>query len=400
MGDKRLFKTYAAVWLSPKTLESTFTYNPEIPLIPIPENFQYSVPDFTELAKYKAFCGQFPEIDSPEIFGLHPNADLTFRVKEVNEMISTLTETQPKQSSGGSGQSRESVVNEKCVELLGKFPKDYLEIEYNQQIQKQGGLSVPLNICLFQEVQRLQVVIETVRSDLENLRLAIKGEVVMTPALQNALNDIYDANVPSQWLLTPGGDVFSWLSPTLGLWFSVLLERDLQLTQWLSKGRPPSFWMTGFFNAQGFLTAMKQEVTRAHRSEQWALDDMVYTTVVTEHEHGGNLKKGPDEGVYVHGLFLDGAAWKMSKNKDSRALVDSEPKVLFCALPVLHVGATIKSKKPKDSSFGPNGAYRCPCYNYPRRTDLYYIFMVDLPAGKHTKAYWTLRGTALLCSTD
>ena len=246
--------------------------------------------------------------------------------------------------------TRESVVNEKCVELLSKFPKDYIEIEYNQQIQKQGGLSVPLNICLFQEVQRLQVVIETVRSDLESLRLAIKGEVVMTPALQNALNDIYDANVPSQWLMTPGGDVFSWLSPTLGLWFSVLLERDLQLTQWLSKGRPPSFWMTGFFNAQGFLTAMKQEVTRAHRNEQWALDDMVYTTLVTEHEHSGTLKKGPDEGVYVHGLFLDGAAWKMSKNKDNRSLVDSEPKVLFCALPVLHVGATIRSKKPKDSS--------------------------------------------------
>ena len=88
-------------------------------------------------------------------------------------------------------------------------------------------------------------------------------------------------------------------------------------------------------------------------------------------------------------------------NINNRQLLGySEPKVLFCALPVLHVGATIKSKKPKDSSFGPNGAYRCPCYNYPRRTDLYYIFMVDLPAGKHTKAYWTLRGTALLCSTD
>ena len=135
--------------------------------------------------------------------------------------------------------------------------------------------------------------------------------------------------------MTPGGDVFSWLR-TLGLWFSVLLERDLQLTQWLSKGRPPSFWMTGFFNAQGFLTAMKQEVTRAHRNEQWALDDMVYTTLVTEHEHSGTLKKGPDEGVYVHGLFLDGAAWKMSKNKDNRSLVDSEPKVLFCALPIIY----------------------------------------------------------------
>ena len=85
-------------------------------------------------------------------------------------------------------------IHDKCVELLSKFPKDYQEIEYKQQIQKQGGLSVPLNICLFQEVQRLQIVIERIRSDLENLRLAIKGEVVMTPALQSALDAMYDAN--------------------------------------------------------------------------------------------------------------------------------------------------------------------------------------------------------------
>ncbi len=77
----------------------------------------------------------------------------------------------------------------------GAGPLRLQEIEYKQQIQKQGGLSVPLNICLFQEVQRLQIVIERIRSDLENLRLAIKGEVVMTPALQSALDAMYDAKL-------------------------------------------------------------------------------------------------------------------------------------------------------------------------------------------------------------
>jgi dynein heavy chain, axonemal len=398
--DKRLFKTYAMNWLNPGVLDSSFTFNPESPINPIPDNFEYTVPDLNEVAKYKSFCTTMPRIDTPEVFGLHPNADLTFRVKEALAMMKTLTDTQPKQGGGGGGQSRESVVNDKCVELLSKFPKDYQEIEYKQQIQKQGGLGIPLNICLFQEVERLQVVIAKIRAELESLRLAIKGEVVMTPQLQSALDSIFDAKVPSHWTLTPGGDEFSWLSPSLGLWFPILLGRDEQLSMWLSKGRPPCFWMTGFFNPQGFLTAMKQEVTRAHRSEQWALDDMTYTTNVTEHESSQGVKKGPDEGVYVHGLYIDGAAWKISKNKENRALCDSEPKILFCPLPVMHVSAIIKSKKPKDSVYGPNGAYKCPVYKYPRRTGLYYIFMADLPAGKETKSYWTLRGTALLCSTD
>jgi hypothetical protein len=119
----------------------------------------------------------------------------------------------------------------------------------------------------------------------------------MTTALQNALNDIYDAKVPMTWAMTPGGDEFSWISPTLGLWFTILLERDSQNRTWLQRNRPSSFWMTGFFNPQGFLTSMKQEVARAHRSEQWALDDMEYVTTVTEHEHLNALgKKGPDEG--------------------------------------------------------------------------------------------------------
>ena len=41
------------------------------------------------------------------------------------------------------------------------------------------------------------------------------------------------------------------------------------------------------------------------------------------------------EGVYVHGLFLDGASW----DKKNAKLAEQAPKVLFVPLPVIHIFA-------------------------------------------------------------
>lgn len=86
--------------------------------------------------------------------------------------------------------------------------------------------------------------------------------------------------------------------------------------------------------AQGFLTAVKQEVSRRHAADKWALDDVVLTAEVTHPARDvDGIKDAPAEGVFVYGLYLDGCAWSARENR----LIDAEPKKLFNLLPVLYV---------------------------------------------------------------
>jgi dynein heavy chain len=143
---------------------------------------------------------------------------------------------------------------------------------------------------------------------------------------------------------------------------------------------------------------MKQDVCKKHREQNWALDEVVYHTEVSQFERADQVRSAPAEGVYIHGLFLEGAGY----SKATGALEESEPKKLFAPLPVLYVSANTKTEeiKVKKELFGPKGAYECPCYKYMARGDRYRIFMVNLKTVNQSTAFWGMRGVALLCTAE
>ena len=117
-----------------------------------------------------------------------------------------------------------------------------------------------MNIFLRQEIDRIQRVITVVKTTLKDLQLAIDGTIIMSDALKDALDNIFDARVPKAWTKV------SWDSSTLGFWFTELLERDLQFKTWIFEARPHVFWLTGFFNPQVIILLFVPTVISAFES--------------------------------------------------------------------------------------------------------------------------------------
>ncbi|XP_070634009.1 dynein axonemal heavy chain 8 isoform X3 [Bos indicus] len=363
--DKRLLNCFARVWFSEKMFEPSFCFYTG-----------YKIPVCKTLDQYFEYIQSLPSLDNPEVFGLHPNADITYQSNTASAVLETITNIQPKESGGGVGETREAIVYRLSEDMLSKLPPDYVPHEVKARLIKMGHLN-SMNIFLRQEIDRMQKVISILRSSLNDLKLAIEGTIIMSENLRDALDNMYDARIPQIWKRV------SWDSSTLGFWFTELLERNAQFSTWIFEGRPNVFWMTGFFNPQGFLTAMRQEVTRAHKG--WALDSVtIHNEVLRQTKE--EVTSPPAEGVYIYGLYMDGAAWDRRNGK----LTESTPKVLFTQLPVLHIFA-INSTAPKDPKL-----YVCPIYKKPRRTDLTFITVVYLRTVL-SPDHWILRGVALLC---
>lgn len=374
-----------------------------------------------------------PEKDHPLIFGLNANADLTFRLKESTEMIAVLIETQPKDAGGGSGLSREDQVKLLLeTDLIKGLPVDFNLNEVEDRLKTMGGprglsekgKGIPLNVFLFQEIQRLQLTLTIVRTNMTDMVQAIEGTVVMTEVLVECINNVFDFRVPQQWYLDPTGAEIAWIMPSLSGWLKGLNDRHHQLTNWIFKERPPSFWLTGFFNGQGFLTAMKQEVTRQNKANGWSLDQVDIKTEpikdrVTDNPESGRLDgkslTAKSEGVLIHGLFLEGCQWNYSEQR----LEEQTQKDIYYLFPIMWATAVSTAVDPnargpakkQDQAAIEKTQYLCPVYKYPKRNDKYLVFRcylkADAPSGNMNLSRgvtppmnWKLKGVALLCQKE
>ena len=179
---------------------------------------------------------------------------------------------------------------------------------------------------------------------------ALKGLVVMSPELEAVTNAIFDNRVPESW----AAKSYPSLNP-LSSWMSDLLERTRFISDWIEKGIPPVYWISGFFFPQAFLTGTLQNYARKMALH---IDSVGFKFVVEDTLTRDTCAVGPDDGCYIRGLYFEGARWSYEEH----TITESRPKELFTDMPFIWL-------KPEEQSGAASseGIYTCPVYPHPRR---------------------------------
>ena len=315
----------------------------------------------------------FPQ-ESPTAFGLHPNAEIGFRLMQADTMFSNIRELQPRSGGVGGGMSVTEKAWAVVEEIQALMPDQFDLLDILDRVPE---VRTPYINVFLQEIERMQELMAEIKRSLVELVLGLKGDLQITAAMEDLMNALADGLRPAGW------EKFAYPSKrALPSWVRDLIDRQKQLSDWTADmNLPKSTCLSYLFNPQSFLTAVKQTTARAN---EWPLDRTEAQTDVTKKYEPSELPGPSKEGAFIHGLFMEGARW----DDKAGTIEESRPKELYAKMPVVLIKAVqFTGIEPKDT-------YVCPCYKTQDRGPTF-VFNAGLRS-KTPAAKWILGGVGLL----
>jgi dynein heavy chain len=324
---------------------------------------------------YAARIEEMLLVNSPEIFGLHANAEIGYLTNASRQLWSDLVELQPRVGGGSGGISREEYISGVARSIQEKLPEEF-DIAL---ISKEMGVPSPTQVVLLQEMERWNALVARMRISLRDLQRALVGEIGMSAELDELAFSLFNGALPGVWRkLAPATE------KSLGAWLDHFLRRLSQYRAWIAEGDPKVMWLSGLHIPESYLTALVQTTCRRYL---WPLDKSTLYTQVTKFKTEEEVGEKLLDGCYVSGLYLEGAAWDYEKSMLRR----QDPKILVQELPIMQVIPIEASKLKLQNTF------RTLVYVTQARRSAGGVGLVleaDLATDEHS-SHWVLQGVAL-----
>ncbi|EGR32288.1 hypothetical protein IMG5_089580 [Ichthyophthirius multifiliis] len=379
--DRRLIKALLQDFYCKNILEEGYFFSQK--------NQIYFAPREGNLNFYKKYIQGLPRNDTADIFGLHSNAQISCAILETNYICQNVLSLLPRAGLGEGGKSTEQIIKEKLQILQDKLPSLF-DIEKVQQIHP-IKYEQSMNTVLIQELIRFNKLLNTVNQSLVDLGKAIDGHLVMSNVLEDVFNCVFDNKVPDFWHKVS----YPSLKP-LGSWINDFVLRLKEMQRWIDQGAPNSFWISGFFFTQSFLTGILQNYSR---KKKIPIDTLSFDFKVISDPKKQNvdLEKRPEDGCFFYGLYLEGAGWDL----DNGYICESQQKILYQYMPHIWLIPTDKIQNYEHYI----NVYETPVYKTSKRAgnlsttghSTNYVLSIYLPIEKSSLPnHWVKRGVAAL----
>eukprot|EP00050_Salpingoeca_kvevrii_P003770 m.233351 g.233351 ORF g.233351 m.233351 type:complete len:4592 (-) comp10879_c0_seq1:411-14186(-) len=377
--DRRLCNTYLQEYMKPEMLDVDLELAPGFPL-----------PPSSDYMEYHEYIDEHLPAESPNLYGMHSNAEIEFLTVTSGRLFDIVLEMQPRRSggAGAGGMSREEKIKSILDDILEKLPEDFNMLELNSRCPPEER--TPYTVVAFQETARMNKLISAIRESLKQLDLGLKGELTITAAMESLSEALFLGKVPGTW----EKKAYPSTKP-LAAWYADLLERIKFLEAWSGDfALPSAVWLGGLFNPQSFLTAIMQQTARKN---EWPLDKMALHCDVTKKLSHEEFNSAPREGAYIYGMFMEGARWDVQ----SGLIQEARVKELIAPMPVIFIKAV-----PVDK-LDIKGMYACPTFKTKERGRANEQVAVGLCPGfvwslnlktKINPNKWILAGVAMLLS--
>ena len=374
--DRRITNTYLEVLLDPELLKADSKFELAAGYPPLREGSH---------ADFAAYIEDKLPVETPVQFGLHPNSQISLLQSQAADLFaSIITLSGGGSGGGGGGSSKESKAGDMLTHIKDRLPEPFQMLDVRARLTEM----TPYVICGLQELEKTNAVLVEMERALSELELGLAGSLNISDVMDAMIINLSLNQVPPLWLKMCGqiGPTGTYNRKNLGNWFIDLLLRVKQLKLWSDQALqlPPSIWLPGLYNPMGYVTACLQVTARA---KGLPLDAMRIHTEGTDKALEG-VAAQPDEGTYVHGMYMEGARW----DKGNNCIADSRPKELHPPMPVMHIlGVTQDQVVTK-------GVYQCPVYTTTIRGPTF-----TFPAPLRTASpphKWILAAVCLLFQND
>ena len=113
--------------------------------------------------------------NTPDVFGLHPNAEIGYYTHSAKDMWGHLVELQPQTGGETGGVSREEFIGKIATDIQGKLPPLF-DVD---RVRKNISEITPTYVVLLQELDRFNVLIRKMSTSLINLQRVSHGKVLV-----------------------------------------------------------------------------------------------------------------------------------------------------------------------------------------------------------------------------